>query len=53
MFTWIPLYQEIARKLLEFENRQDELLALLRGFAERGFRLVRWRMRTRRGTASR
>jgi 5-methylcytosine-specific restriction protein B len=39
MFTWIPLYQEIARKLLEFENRQDELLALLRDFAGRGLQV--------------
>ena len=39
MFTWIPLYQEIARKILEFETRQDELLALLRGFAERGLQV--------------
>ncbi len=39
MFTWIPLYKEIARKLLEFENRQDELLALLRGFAEQGLQV--------------
>jgi 5-methylcytosine-specific restriction protein B len=39
MFTWIPLYQQIAQKVLEFETRQDELLALLRGFAERGLQV--------------
>lgn len=38
-FTWMPLYAEIARKVLEFENRQPELLALLRGFEERGLQL--------------
>lgn len=39
MFTWIPLYQEIAHKLLEFENRQDELIMLLREFAEHGLQI--------------
>ena len=36
MFTWLPLYQQLAHKVLEFEDRQGELIALLRGFAERG-----------------
>ncbi len=36
MFTWIPLYQEIARKVLEFENSQDQLPALLRNLADQG-----------------
>jgi len=35
-FTWIPLYSEIARKVLEFETRQDELIALLGRFAAQG-----------------
>ncbi len=39
MFTWIPLYQEIARTLLEFETRRDELLALLRDFAGSGLQV--------------
>ncbi|MBI5055633.1 MAG: AAA family ATPase [Nitrospirae bacterium] len=30
MFTWIPIYKEIARKLLEYENRQEELLEFLK-----------------------
>jgi 5-methylcytosine-specific restriction enzyme B len=38
-FTWIPIYAEIARKVLEFENRQGELVALLRGFVERGLQV--------------
>lgn len=29
-FSWVPFYRELAGKVLEFENRQDELLALLR-----------------------
>src|SRR5258708_6781239 len=39
MFTWIPLYQQIAVKVLEFENRQGELVALLRGFADQGLQV--------------
>lgn len=38
-FTWIPLYAEIARKVLEFEHRQGELIALLSGFAARGLQI--------------
>ncbi|MBK8302332.1 MAG: AAA family ATPase [Pyrinomonadaceae bacterium] len=29
-FTWIPIYREIAGRVLQYENRQDELIALLR-----------------------
>ncbi len=36
MFTWIPLYRQIAHKVLEFEHREDELTALLHDFASRG-----------------
>jgi 5-methylcytosine-specific restriction protein B len=28
-FTWIPIYKEIARKLLQWEDRQSELIAFL------------------------
>ncbi len=28
-FTWIPLYKELATKLLGWENRQSELIALI------------------------
>ena len=30
MFTWIPIYQEIVRKLLELEDDQESLLSLLK-----------------------
>jgi 5-methylcytosine-specific restriction protein B len=39
MFTWIPIYKELARKVLEFESRQAELLDLLREFAGRGMKV--------------
>lgn len=35
-FTWIPLYKEIAQKLLEFENRQSELIELLNQIRDKG-----------------
>lgn len=28
-FTWIPLYKELAEKLLDWDNRQGELIALI------------------------
>ncbi len=28
-FTWIPLYKELAKKLLGWEDRQGELIALI------------------------
>jgi len=30
MFAWIPIYKEIARKLLEYEHRQSELVELIK-----------------------
>ena len=29
-FSWVPFYRELAGKVLEFEDRQDELIAILR-----------------------
>lgn len=28
-FTWVPFYREVAARVLEYEDRQDELLAIL------------------------
>jgi 5S rRNA maturation endonuclease (ribonuclease M5) len=39
-FTWIPLYSEIARKVLEFENRQSELLGLLSQLRADGLKVI-------------
>src|SRR5690625_715329 len=36
MFTWIPIYEETARRLLEFEDRQTELIQLIRRMTEAG-----------------
>ncbi len=39
-FTWIPLYAEIAHKVLEFENRQDDLLSLLGNLKADGLTVI-------------
>ena len=39
-FTWIPIYSEIAHKVLEFENRQGELLSLLGQMRSEGMKVV-------------
>ena len=40
MFTWIPIYEEIAQKLLTFENRQAELLELLAKLRAEGLKVI-------------
>jgi len=40
MFDWVPLYKEIGLKLLGFENRQSELIQLLRELREKGLRVI-------------
>jgi 5-methylcytosine-specific restriction protein B len=39
-FTWIPLYSEIAHKVLEFENQQGELLNLLGQMKADGLKVI-------------
>ena len=39
-FTWIPLYREIAHKLLKYENRQDELLAMIQEMRRHGLKTI-------------
>jgi 5-methylcytosine-specific restriction protein B len=36
-FTWIPIYTELAQKLLTQETRQYELITMLEGIREQGF----------------
>lgn len=40
MFTWIPIYEEIAHKILAFENRQAELLELLGKLRAEGLKVI-------------
>lgn len=39
-FPWIPIYKELAKALLEYRNRQDELLSIVREAAEQGCKVV-------------
>ncbi|HSJ85959.1 MAG TPA: AAA family ATPase [Anaerolineales bacterium] len=36
-FTWVPLYQELARELTRWEKRQQELISFLEGLRRQGF----------------
>ncbi|HXT11402.1 MAG TPA: AAA family ATPase [Candidatus Angelobacter sp.] len=39
-FTWIPIYEELALKILEFENRQGQVLTLLRELRAEGLKVI-------------
>ncbi len=39
-FTWIPIYQEIAQKLLDYENRQDELIQIIKEIEIQGIPVI-------------
>ncbi|MCX6972598.1 MAG: AAA family ATPase [Verrucomicrobia bacterium] len=36
MFTWIPIHEETAKKLLEYKDRSEELVAILARMKEKG-----------------
>jgi hypothetical protein len=40
MFTWIPIYKEIAESLRKYENKQKELIALLNRIKESGLPMI-------------
>ena len=44
-FTWMPLYKEIAHLLLEWEERQQELLQMLRELSDEGVKVTPFRDR--------
>ena len=35
-FTWIPVYREIAQRLLDWQDRQGDLIAFLSSFGRKG-----------------
>lgn len=39
-FTWIPVYQEIASALLAYENRQSELIEMIRELEQEGLPMI-------------
>ena len=36
-FTWIPIYQEFAKELANWQNRQNELISFLENLRSDGF----------------
>lgn len=47
MFTWKPIYAEIAQKLLDFENHSEQLVQLLKMFADQCLTLEECKAATR------
>lgn len=39
-FTWVPVYQQIARALLAYENRQSELIEMIRELEQEGLPMI-------------
>ena len=39
-FTWIPIYKELSARLLEYENRQNELLDIIKKIASSGIPVI-------------
>lgn len=39
-FPWVPLYRELAGKLLSFEERQGELIRIQRELRESGLKVI-------------
>ncbi|MDO9542318.1 MAG: AAA family ATPase [Kiritimatiellia bacterium] len=40
MFTWKPIYKELAQKLLAYRDKQKELIAILSGLQKDGFKVI-------------
>ena len=40
MFSWIPIYKELAQKLMEYRNRRPELIQILSDAANEGLKVV-------------
>jgi hypothetical protein len=40
MFDWIPLYKELGSKLLNFEQRQSELIQIIRELRDKGLPVI-------------
>ena len=36
-FTWMPIYQELAKKLMDWEDRQEQLISFLEELREQGY----------------
>src|SRR6056297_608512 len=39
-FTWIPFYEQLADKLIDYRDRQDDLIAFLKDLQDRGRKIT-------------
>jgi 5-methylcytosine-specific restriction protein B len=51
-FSWIPIYHEIAQRLLEWEDRQEELIAFLEQLRSQGLVITKLTDQDSQGTRS-
>jgi len=40
MFTWVPIYNELANKLLQYRDRQKDLIAILQAAKNQGLPMI-------------
>src|SRR4051812_33431895 len=40
MFTWIPLYKELATRILDYRERQEDLLKIVRELEDKGLPVI-------------
>lgn len=40
MFTWVPMYKELADKIIGYEDRQAELLQILKDLSKQGSKII-------------
>ncbi|MCX6339404.1 MAG: EVE domain-containing protein [Candidatus Aureabacteria bacterium] len=50
-FTWIPLYKELADKLLAYRDRQGDLIAILKELKDQGLPVIGLTDKDKRGKA--
>lgn len=40
MFTWIPIHREAIHQILEYQQRENELLAILYEMEQKGLKVI-------------
>jgi 5-methylcytosine-specific restriction endonuclease McrBC GTP-binding regulatory subunit McrB len=50
MFTWIPIYKEIASKLLDYKNRQRDLIDIIKDLEQKGIKPIKLQDENPKGT---
>lgn len=49
MFTWVPIYKELAEKMIKYEDRQGELLQILKDLGKQGNKVISLKDKDARG----